>query len=290
MDDFYEYYSLFMDQSTGPVRQRAAELHTAVIELAARLQKGEIEPVWLPKHTFIVLSQIQGHAAALMEELAYDESPSENEITAMDNSLDSMLETFTEIKELINNAMDNYRRSSLTVIHSGGTGEQLWQKIQISICGLDVWRRAVVSCECTMKELHRLIQAGMDWKDSMSFSFYCETHDGVKEYQNEAKKLGDIDFPGKKELMYEYGKWNVSIIMMSSYQPAKNEAPCFIAGDNAAPPEQIDGPRHFRKLLFFLESGGNANKQSAWRELGDSFNTDFNLEKINRSLRAILKK
>jgi hypothetical protein len=123
----------------------------------------------------------------------------------------------------------------------------------------------------------------------MSFSFYSETPDGAKEYQDEQKKLGDIEFHGKKELMYEYGKWNVSVIMMSSYQGANNETPCFIAGDNAAPPEQIDGPRHFRKLLFFLESGGSANKQSAWRELGDSFNTGFNLEKINRSLRAILK-
>jgi hypothetical protein len=289
MDDFSEYYSLFLDQGAGPVRQRAAELHTAVVELAARLQQSEIEPVWLPKHTFIVLSQIQSHAAALLEDLAYDESPTENEITAMDHSLDSMLDTFTEVKELINNALDNYRRSSLTVIHSGGTNGQLWQKIQISICGLDVWRRAVISCECTIKELHRLIQAGMGWKDTMSFRFYCETPDGSKEYQHDQKKLGDIDFPGKKELGYEYGKWNVSIIMMSSYQPVKNETSCFTGGENAAPPEQIDGPRHFRKLLFFLESGNNANKQNALRELGDSFETNFNLEKTNRSLHALFK-
>lgn len=291
MEDFSKDYSLFHDQNTGPVRQRVAELHTAVIELSSRLQKGEIESAWLPKHTFIVLSQIQGHAAALLEDLAFDESPTEAEITIMDNSLDSMIDTFAEVKELINNAMDNYRRSNLTVIHSGGTGGQVWQMIQISICGLDVWRRAIVSYECTMKELHQLIQIGMDWKDTMSFRFFYETSDGRKEYLHDQMKLGDIDFQGKKELVYEYGaKWNVNIIIMSSYQSAKNETPRFIAGDNAPPPEQVDGPRHFRKLLLFYESGSNPDKQSAHNELGENFTPDFELDKINRNLRAALSK
>ncbi|MCL2810070.1 MAG: hypothetical protein FWD24_08440, partial [Treponema sp.] len=167
MDDFSKGYSLFLDQGAGPIRQRVAELHTAVIELSTKLQKGELESqtgfaTWLPRHTFIVLSQIQGHAAALLEDLAFDESPSQSDITAMDNSLDSMIDTYSDIKELINTAMDNFRRSNLTVIHGGsGSGHlqgQLWRMIQIGITGLDVWRRAIISHECTMEELHKLIQ------------------------------------------------------------------------------------------------------------------------------------
>jgi len=292
MDDFYKGYSLFLDQGAGPVRQRVAELHTAVIELSARLQKGEIDTVWLPRHTFIVLSQIQGHAAALLEDLAFDESPAQSDITAMDNSLDSMIDTYSDIKELINTAMDNFRRSNLTLIHGGKSSGQFWRMIQISITGLDVWRRAIISHECTMEELHQLIRIGMNWKGDLRFRFYVDTPEGGKEYLHDKLKLGDIDFRGKKELVYEYGpKWNVKVIIMSSYQPAKNEVTRFIAGDGAAPPEQIDGPRHFRRLLAAQqynspEIGGSSEKQSAGNELGKGFvpNT-FDLDKTNKSLR-----
>ncbi len=182
MDDFYKGYSVFLDQGAGPVRQRVAELHTAVIELSAKLQKGEIETAWLPRHTFIVLSQIQGHAAALLEDLAFDDAPSKSDIAAMDNALDSMIDTFTDIKELINNAMDNFRRSNLTLIHGGKTStqskSQSWRMIQISISGLEVWRRAIISHSCTMEELHKLIQIGMNWNGNLRFRFYYELPDG----------------------------------------------------------------------------------------------------------------
>jgi hypothetical protein len=290
MEDFQKGYSLFLDQATGPVRQRVAELHTAVIDLSARLQKGEIEAAWLPRHTFIVLSQIQGHAAALLEDLVFDDSPPESEIIAMDNSLDSMVETYGDIKELINNAMDNFRRSNLTVIHGGKASGRLWWMIQISISGLDVWRRAIISHEFTMEELHRLIQVSMNWNDSLRFRFYCETPDGGKQYLHDSIKLGDIDFQGKKELVYEYGpKWIIRIIIMSSYQPAKDEFPRFVAGDGDAPPELIDGPRHFNKLMNSIETSGNNERQFSLHELGKDFVPGvFDLDMINKKLRATL--
>jgi len=293
MDDFYKGYSLFLDQGAGPIRQRVAELHTAVIELSTRLQKGEIEPAWLPRHTFIVLSQIQGHAAALLEDLAFDESPSQGDIAAMDNSLDSMIDTYTDIKELINTAMDNFRRSNLTLIHGGksasGIPLQLWRMIQLSITGLDVWRRAIISHECTMEELHNVIRIGMNWKGELRFRFYCETPEGGKEYLHDKIKLGDVDFRGKKELIYEYGsKWNVKIIIMSSYQPAKNEVTRFIAGDGAAPPENIDGPRHYRRLLN-QQSGSSPDlgaEKHPLHELEKDFLPGvFDIDKINTELR-----
>lgn len=298
MEDFSKSYSLFLDKAAGPVRQRAAELHTAVIDLAARLQKGEIEPAWLPRHTFIVLSQIQSHAAALLEDLAFDDSPLESDIAAMDNSLDSMVDTYTEIKELINNAMDSFRKSNLTVIHGGKTDGQLWRMIQISIGGLDVWRRAIVTHDCTMEQLHQLIQAGMGWKGGLRFRFLCETPNGGpsggKEYLHNTVKLGDIDFRGKREIIYEYGSnWIVKIIIMSSYQPAKNEYMRFIAGEGASPPEHLDGPRHFKRLQLFLETDNMASltslteKQSAKRELGPDYKDTFDLDSVNRNLRYI---
>jgi hypothetical protein len=206
-----------------------------------------------------------------------------------------MIDTFTDIKELINNAMDNFRRSNLTLIHGGKTSaqskNQSWRMIQISISGLEVWRRAIISHNCTMEELHKLIQIGMSWNGNLRFRFYYETPDGNKEYLHDKIKLGDINFQGKKELIYEYGsKWNVKVIIMSSYQPANNEVTRFIAGDGAAPPDHVDGPRHFRKLLYSLEIGSNAEKHSAQNELGTDFVPGvFNLDKMNQKLKEIFK-
>jgi hypothetical protein len=293
MDEFFQSYSSFIDRNTGMLRQRVAELHTAVIELSIKLQtelvqNGKIETqtefaAWLPKHTFVVLSQIQGHAAALLEDLAFDESPPESDVIAMDNSLDSMIDTYTDIKELIRTGMENFRRSNLTVIHGGKTSNwrgQLWRMIQISIVSLDVWRRAIISHECTMEELHQLIRIGMDWSGNLRFRFYCETPDGGKDYLHDKIKLGDINFRGKKEIVYEYAKWTVKIIIMSSYQPANIEKTRFIAGDGAAPPENVDGPRHFKRLQAVQHTS-----KSSQQEFGLEFVPDgFNMEKMNHKL------
>jgi len=303
MGEIGKSYSLFLDQGTGPVRQRVAELHTAVIDLSTRLQKSDIEAAWLPRHTFIVLSQIQGHAAALLEDLAFDDSPPEPDIIAMDNSLDGMVDTYGDVKELINNAMDNFRRSNLTVIYGGNTTGRLWRMIQISIASLDVWRRAIVSYDCTLEELHLLIRTGFNWKGNLRFRFYIETPppsasiedtesslDNGKHYLNKKLKLGDIDFRGKKELVYEYGpKWTVNIIIMSSYQSAKDEVMRFVAGEGIAPPEIVGGPRHFNRLIDILETGSIKEKQTAMHELGADFaQSGFELDKVNRNLRTAL--
>jgi hypothetical protein len=220
--------------------------------------------------------------------MAFDEPPPESEITAMDISLDSMVETYTDIKELIDTAMDNFRRSNLTIIHGGKDAEKLWHIIQISISGLNIWRRAFISHECTIEELHRLIQIGMDWKNTYRHRFYYENTSSGKHYLHEKIKIDTIDFRGKKELIYEYGtQWIIKVMIMSSYQPAKNEAVRFVAGEGAAPPETIGGSRHFVRLLAALESGSNAERQAAIGELGADFMPGwFDPEKCNRNLCA----
>ncbi|MCL2186488.1 MAG: plasmid pRiA4b ORF-3 family protein [Treponema sp.] len=297
MNDFIQNYSMFKDRNAGPLRQRVIELHNAIIELSAKLQKGEIETTWLPRHTFIVLSQIQNHAAALLEDLAFDDAPPEMEIIAMENSLDSMVDTYTDIKELINTAMDNFRRSNLTIIHGGKTSDRLWQMIQISITGIDVWRRAIIPHDLNMKELHQFICIGMDWSGDLRFRFYCETSDGGKEYLHDNIQLGDIDFQGKKEIIYEYAKWTVKIIVMSSYQGEENDKPRYVTGEGNSPSENLEGPRHYKRLHdknpqgFFY--GGITSIETSQHELGSNFNQTefaagvFDLEKINNKLSTL---
>jgi hypothetical protein len=291
MDDLRGGYTIFLDQGMGPIRQRVGELHSAVVELAARLPKGEIDTSWLPRHTFIMLSQIQGHAASLPEDLDSAIEPPESELEAMDNSLDSMIETFGEIKESIDDALHNFRRRNLTLVHSGKEAflKESWRPVQISISGTDVWRRVLVPGSRRLEDLHRVIQICLGWKDSYRHCFYTEASGGIdRKNLDDKMKIGEVCEEGIGELQYEYGtKWNIKVIFLSPYHPGKEESIRCVAGEGAAPPEVIGGPLRFRKILGILEGGTDMEKQSVESEVGRNFMPRlFDAEKCNRDFNA----
>jgi hypothetical protein len=284
--EFMPEYSLFLDQMMGPVRQRAGELHTAIIDLVARLRNGDIDLSWLPKHTFVVLSQIQNHAAMILEDMDEDEEPLETELEAMDNSLDSMIETYEDIKELIDNAIDSFRRNNLSVVknHRYG-GSASWRTVQLSLGGTDVWRRIVLPGASRLEELHRIIQALFGWDNRRPHRFTAA--DSVR---REETSLEELDARGFAEVLYEYGTvWTVKIIFLSSYEAGAGERILCVAGEQAAPPLSVEGPLRFRKFLAALERG---NKQK-WRLVGneeceDFVPEEFSIEECNHRLEGIL--
>ncbi|MDR2402772.1 MAG: plasmid pRiA4b ORF-3 family protein [Spirochaetaceae bacterium] len=293
LDEFYGTYSLFTDQGMGPIRQRVGELHTAVIDLAARLHKGDIDSSWLPKHTFIVLSQIQGHAAGLLEDLDTDEPPPEAEMETMDNTLDSMIETYEDIKELIGDALDSFRRNNLSVVRpvrAGDTENKVWRTVQISVGGVDVWRRVAIPESCRLEELHLIIQILLDWKDNFMHRFSVEMQDGMpgRKTLDGKTRIGDLASQGVAELAYEYGtKWMVRIIILSREDEGPEEAIRCVAGAGAPPPELVEGPLRFRKILAALEKGSDPEKQAARHEVGADFDPGlFDRERYNRKLRS----
>ncbi|MDR0290918.1 MAG: plasmid pRiA4b ORF-3 family protein [Treponema sp.] len=290
-DELRGSYTLFLDQGMGPIRQRVGELHNAVVELSARLQKGEIDTSWLPRHTFIMLSQIQGHAASLLEDLDSNIEPPESELEAMDNSLDSMIETFGEIKEAIDDAMNNFRRSNLTLINSGkdNASQEAWRSVQISIDGTGIWRRALVPGNQRLEDLHRIIQISMEWKNSYRHRFYTAAPGGIDRNNLDDKmKIWEVCNQGISELQYEYGtKWNIKVIFLSPYQPGKGEIIRYVAGEGAAPPEVLGGPLRFRKILNILDGSNEIEKQAALHEMGSDFVPGlFDMEKSNRNLNS----
>jgi hypothetical protein len=291
MDELRGNYSVFLDQGMGPIRQRVGELHNAVIELAARLQKGEIDLSWLPQHTFIMLSQIQGHAASLLEDLDSDVAPPDGELEAMDNSLDSMIETFGEIKVSINDAMNNFRQSNLTLIRhdKDDASKESWRITQISIDGTDVWRRVHIPVTERLNDLHRIIQICFEWNDNYRHRFYTAAPGGMDRNNLDDKaRIEEICDQGINELQYEYGNtWNIKVIFLSSFQPGEGEVIRCVAGKETAPPEMISGPLRFRKIISILEEGSDMEKQAALHELGSNFIPDlFNIERCNEKINA----
>jgi hypothetical protein len=302
----------------GPIRQRVAELHTAVIDLSARLRKGDIDPSWLPKHTFVVLSQIQNHAASVMEDLDVDEAPAEAELDAMDNSLDSMIETYEDIKELIDEALDSFRRSNISVVRKTAASSSeagTRQTVQLSIGGTDIWRRIVLPGSYRLDELHRIIQIFFGWKDGpYQFTVVRSSRSGEganAKALNLTVTLEDLAARGVIELLYEYGtRWTVKLMLLSTGNYADSEGSSAeswaeresgygegdqircVAGAGAAPPEFIDGPVRFRKFLAGLERGNKTEQLMVVERLGGDFDPDeFDLAGCNRYLtsRLIIK-
>jgi hypothetical protein len=281
LQEFGKTYSPFTDKTTGPIRQRVGELHTAVIELAARLEKGGIDPSWLPKHTFIVLSQIQNHAAGVIEDL--EAEPTDTELEAMDNSLDSMIETYEDIKEMIEEALDSFRKNRLSLVKRGAGEETTAERlIQVSIGGTDIWRRLMVPETCRLEDFHVIIQTIMGWKNSQIFQFSAG---GPLDSKLTMKDLGDR---GIMEILYEYGaKWTVKIMFLSLYKKLGETRVRCVAGAGAAPPERIDGPLRFRRVVSALEGGSDLERMDAQSELGQDFDPGlFDLEACNRKLNS----
>jgi hypothetical protein len=276
LEEFAETYTLFADRAMGPIRQRVGELHTAVIELSSKLLKGDVDRSWLPKHTFVVLSQIQSHAAAAMEDLDSDDGPEPLDLETMDNSLDSMIETYEDIKELIDEAMDSFRRNNISVVRGHGKslhGEAgAWKTIQLSLSGTDVWRRIVIPGASRLEDLHRAIQLLFGWEgDRCQFTVVRSTRtikadsdpQSADRPLNLNNRLEDLSRRGVIELLYEYGtKWTVTAMFLAHHDTpgqrvvsfdAGNRVRC-VAGAGAAPPPSVDGPVAFRKFLAALRN------------------------------------
>jgi hypothetical protein len=207
----------------------------------------------------------------------------------MDNSLDSMVDTFDEIKESIDEAMNNFRRNNLTLVRNDKDDvlQESWRPAQISISGTDVWRRVLIPGNRMLEDLHRIIQICLEWKDSYRHRFYTEAAGGIDRNDLDDKmKIRDVCDRGVSELQYEYGtKWNVKVIFLSPYMPGKEEVIRCVAGEGAAPPETVGGPLRFRKILSILEGGSDMEKQAALHELGPDFVPGlFDMEKCNRNM------
>jgi hypothetical protein len=290
--EFNSSYSLFADSAMGPIRQRMGELHTAVIDLIARLHKGDIDSSWLPKHTYIILSQIQDHAAGVLEDLDVDEALPATELEAMDNSLDSMIETYEDMKELIEEALASFRRNNISVVKShGGTSEQgEWRTVQISLGGTEVWRRIILPETYGLEDLHRVIQTLFDWNGIYGYRFILERSAQTGPAEDITLTpdtlLGELPARGTPALLYEYGSmWTVRITILSRHEAAEGELVRCVAGAGAAPPEGIDGPLRFRRFISALAKGTDAERHGALHELGKNFDPDlFDMEAHNRRL------
>ena len=198
--------------------------------------------------------------------------------------MDSMVETYEDIKEMIDEALDSFRRNKLGLVRAGSNNnEASGHLLQLSIGGIDVWRRLIVPDNCTLEELHKIIQAAFGWRNSMEYGF------SAKDVIEESTTLKMLELDGITELHYEYGtKWTVKVIILSRYETPDTRPVRCITGSGSAPPEFIVGPVKFKRVLASLESRNEIERARARQELGSGFSYDeFDLETCNLNLKSL---
>jgi hypothetical protein len=206
-----------------------------------------------------------------------------------------MIETYEEIKGLIEDALDSFRRNNISMVKGQKKDSRRvdLRTIQISIGGTEVWRRLTVPDACRLRDLHRIIQTIFGWTGSLAFWFLPEGNfrvqaPGEAQEPNLDLRIADLAAQGVSEVLYEYGKrWNVKIMILSRIDGEEGEPVRCSAGADAAPPEKIAGPARFKKLLSAREQGKGIEYWAARDELGERFDPHaFDIDLCNRTLAA----
>ncbi len=284
-EEFSQTYSLFLDKDMGPIRHSAAELHTAVVSLMNQLSGHGVDQSWLPRHTLVMLSQLQVHSARLLEDLDLEQPVDKAELDMMDTALEGMIETYEDIKHRVQEALDGYRRSRLSVVRADPPIRQKarWQALQLAISGTSVWRRIVVYGSLTLWDLHRIILALFDWSGKKMHGFVIDgemydTEGRASDRDERLVSIGEIIDTGVTEFVYNYdynAEWEVRISFLHSVEDAEALAGVVcIAGAGAAPPEHIGGPLRYRRMLAGLFKGDPTEVAESRKALGDNFDPD----------------
>jgi hypothetical protein len=186
-----------------------------------------------------------------------------------------------------------------------GTGLVYPIKITLDNVQPSIWRRVQVK-DCTLADLHHIIQISMGWDDAHLHVFEVSGQQygdpmqwegpdvwGEAEVGDEDKvKLGQLLDGGVKKFHYEYDmgdSWGHTIQLE---KPLPTEAgaryPRCLDGARACPPEDCGGPWGYADLVQALQGPPSARDEDLLEWLGDDFNPEwFDPEEVNRHLRGV---
>ena len=162
-----------------------------------------------------------------------------------------------------------------------------------------IWRRILVPGSIKLPKLHDLLQLVMGWSDSHLHSFevghktFSPAHDEMEDLNilDEQKyTLGRVLGESVREFVYEYDfgdSWRHRIKVMPVPQPNTDWFyPLCIAGERAAPPDDVGGVTGYLEFLSAIQDPKHDEHESMLTWIGGAFDPEgFDLNAINRALR-----
>jgi hypothetical protein len=168
-----------------------------------------------------------------------------------------------------------------------------------------IWRRVLVPGDNTLAALHHVLQRVMGWSDDHLHDFviqgarYGRTARGIDfgdpELLDENRAaLKDVLPAAGKSFRYEYDfgdDWIHDVKVEKALVRDKGGVyPFCLGGENACPPEDCGGIFGYYDKLEIIKDPSNPEHEHIKEWMGSFDPAFFNLEAVNRSLRAFAKK
>ena len=194
-------------------------------------------------------------------------------------------------------------------------------KIQLDFEEMSIWRRVQVPLFMTFAEFHEVIQTAFDWQEAHLHNFYLygdlarrdknlsdhpgwhpdgmfatrclvdheealefEDHDVIQELEH-GKRLGDM-ITDKMLYLYDLGDYWAHMIEVEKIVTT-TELPFVrcLAGQGAAPPEDVGGEDGFEEFLAVLADPTNEDHEWVKKWSQGRFFPEFDLERIDTNLK-----
>jgi hypothetical protein len=162
-----------------------------------------------------------------------------------------------------------------------------------------VWRVVEVP-DCTLGELHDVIQVAMGWQNShmhqfvLNGKYYGQVTTGDFEVESEDEICLSQIFTGKKKprLVYEYDfgdSWQHEIVLEKTLEPEpKVKYPRCVEGARACPPEDCGGVWGYAEFLEAIADSKHEGHEEMLEWIGGEFDPEmFDLDAVNRELRRL---
>jgi hypothetical protein len=186
-------------------------------------------------------------------------------------------------------------------VTAGKIDDPIYQlKITLNEVKPPVWRRVLVP-DCTLVDLHEVIQVVMGWQNYHLYEFevggrrYTDPR-GMDELDMEDAskvRLGKVATKVKAKLryIYDFGDYWKHEILVEKVLPreAKKAYPACIDGKRSCPPEDVGGPWGY---MEFMEAIGDPahERHDEFMEWRAGFDPEiFDLNAVNRRLKGILR-
>lgn len=158
-----------------------------------------------------------------------------------------------------------------------------------------IWRRLQMD-DCSLDELHDIIQVSMGWDDEHMHAFVIEGEQygdlergGDFEYDSRSVRLCDLVKRGDTRFRYDYDfgdEWKHVVEIERTL--SAEEGACYprcVKGERACPPEDCGGPYGYPQFLAAIPSAKHEEHEEMLEWVGGWFDPEkFDLDRVNQEL------
>jgi hypothetical protein len=288
--------------SGGPTAQPSVSLTSEPLEL--KLSEGQrrtiLQYAELPAHLSERLAGKDTHFTLdELDELL--DHVGESVYRAKGNEKQKVLRIVEKVAKLLGTVIDPDQMPKRRLSTKANTVFQL--KITLKGIYPSIWRR-IRTTDCTLEQLHALIQVAMGWEFAHLYRFMIggvEYTDQEMRDDEEAEDVCDTMLSDvlpvqnrrpRFDYEYDFGDgWIHQLIVEERLQPEQGvKYPVCIAGQRACPPEDCGGPWSYSDFVETITNPDHPRHEETLEWVGGEFDPEkLDLEVVNRELRQIRK-